>query len=150
FFNAKRSRLLRGKQRNKLIRRSRAMNASRNAFSISLALPFTAAGSGTPQCAVIGCPGQTGHTSFAALSQTVKTKSSFGEPGCANSSHDLLRQPVGGSFASWSCSNASRRTAQLGWLPALKAVKLGLPLCFKIASAMMERAEFPVQRNRTL
>jgi len=50
------------------------------------------AGSGTPQWAVIGCPGQTGQTSCAALSQTVKTKSSFGESGFANSSQDLLRK----------------------------------------------------------
>ena len=41
-------------------------------------VPFTAAGSGMPQCAVIGCPGQIGHTSFAALSQTVKTKIQMG------------------------------------------------------------------------
>ncbi len=37
-----------------------------------------AAGSGTPQCAVIGWPGQNGHTSLAALSQTVNTKSKCG------------------------------------------------------------------------
>ena len=34
-----------------------------------------------PQCAVIGCPGQKGHCSLAALSHTVKTKSSFGASG---------------------------------------------------------------------
>ena len=44
-----------------------------------------------PQCAVIGWPGQIGQTSFAALSQTVKTKSSSGAPGAANSSHDFDR-----------------------------------------------------------
>jgi len=60
--------------------------------STSAALPRTTAGSGTPQWAVIGCPGQTGQTSCAALSQTVKTKSSFGESGFANSSQDLLRK----------------------------------------------------------
>ena len=36
------------------------------------------------------------------------------------------------------------------WLPALYAVKFGRPRKFKIASAMIDRAEFPVQRNRTL
>ena len=34
-----------------------------------------------PQCAVIGWPGQTGQTSLAALSQTVKTKSSWRRAG---------------------------------------------------------------------
>ena len=36
-----------------------------------------------PQWAVIGWPGQIGQTSFAALSQTVNTKSKVGAPGCA-------------------------------------------------------------------
>jgi hypothetical protein len=36
---------------------------------------------GDTQCAVMGCPGHKGQTSFAALSQTVKTKSSDGESG---------------------------------------------------------------------
>ncbi len=35
-------------------------------------------------------------------------------------------------------------------LPALCARNLSLPNLFKIASAMMERAELPVQRNSTL
>jgi len=30
----------------------------------------------------------------------------------------------------------------VGWLPALKAEKLGRPLLFMIASAMVERTEF--------
>ena len=38
----------------------------------------------------------------------------------------------------------------LGWLPALKALKFSLPLKFSIASAMIERAELPVHRKRTL
>ena len=38
-------------------------------------------------------PGQTGQTSPAALSQTVKMKSSRGAPGVANSSQLLLRRP---------------------------------------------------------
>jgi hypothetical protein len=44
-----------------------------------------------PQCAVIGWPGQNGQVSPAALSQTVKTKSSGGAPATANSFHDFER-----------------------------------------------------------
>ena len=61
------------------------------------AMPSTAAGSGTPQCAVIGWPGQTGQASPAALSQTVKTKSICGAPGRANSSQLFERKPRGRS-----------------------------------------------------
>ena len=49
-----------------------------------------------------------------------------------------------------SCFSASGRTFPVGKLPALYAEKLGLPLWFMMASAMMERAEFPVHRNKTL
>jgi hypothetical protein len=45
---------------------------------------------------------------------------------------------------------ASGRTTPDGWLPALYAVKFGIPLRFMIASAMIERAEFPVHKNNTL
>src|SRR5215469_17200492 len=103
-----------------------------------------------PQWAVIGWPGQTGQTSFAALSQTVKTKSSLGESGFANSSQGLLRAPQAGIRAASSCRRASGLTVPLGWLPALKALKFGLPLMFRRASAMIERAELPVQRKSTL
>jgi hypothetical protein len=41
----------------------------------------------------MGWPGQTGQTSFLALSQTVKTKSSLGAPGPANSSQLFERSP---------------------------------------------------------
>jgi hypothetical protein len=40
---------------------------------------------------LVGWPGQIGQTSFAALSQTVKRKSSCGASGPANSSHDSER-----------------------------------------------------------
>src|SRR5208282_1053882 len=113
-------------------------------------VPATAAGSGTPQCAVIGWPGHIGHTSFAALSQTVKTKFIFGAPGFANSSQLLLRAPSAGIPASCNCFSASGRTFPVGRLPALKVVKFGLPFQFRIASAMIERAELPVQRKSTL
>src|SRR5580693_10455055 len=91
-----------------------------------------------------------GQTSFAALSQTVKTKSSLGAAGWANSSQVLLRRPAVEICAISSCFRASGRSAPEAWLPALKAVNRGPPLWFRIASAMMERAEFPVQRNKTL
>ena len=67
--------------------------ASLNASAISAGVPLAAAGSGIPQCAVIGCPGHNGHASAAALSQTVNTKSNSGAPGAAaNSSHDFERK----------------------------------------------------------
>src|SRR5260370_5600375 len=66
FWIASLSRLARGRLRNRLIRRLRSKYASRNARSICSGVPLTAAGSGTPQCAVIGCPGHTGHISWAA------------------------------------------------------------------------------------
>ena len=98
----------------------------------------------------MGWPGQKGQASLAALSHTVKTKSMGGAPGEENSSQDLLRRlaVLNPAFSSWRI--ASGRTAPDGWLPALKAVKLGKPLWLMMASAMMERAEFPVQRNNTL
>ena len=63
------------------------------ARSFSMSVPSTAAGSSMPQCAVIGCPGQSGQVSPAALSQTVKTKSITGAPGAANSSQLFERKP---------------------------------------------------------
>ena len=124
---ASESRLLSGRERNKPIRRSSATNASRNARSICCGVPATAAGSGTPQCAVIGWPGHRGQTSFAALSQTVKTKSIFGASGFANSSQLLLRKPSVDRFAAASVFSAAGFTRPVGWLPALYAVKFGLP-----------------------
>src|SRR3546814_10012084 len=40
-------------------------------------------------------------------------------------------------------------TSPLGWLPALNDLKRPSPSRLRIASAMMERAELPVQRNST-
>src|SRR5208283_4543600 len=150
FLRARALRLASGRLRNKAMRRSRVTKASRKARSIWSGVPTAAAGSGTPQCAVTGWPGQRGQTSAAALSQTVKTKFIRGAPGLANSSQLLLRRPATGKPATSSCFSASGLTRPVGWLPALKAWKLGLPRWFKIASARMERAEFPVQRNSTL
>jgi hypothetical protein len=87
---------------------------------------------------------------LAALSHTVKTKSSLGAPGPENSSQLLLRSPSIGICAASSRFSAYARTEPEGWLPALYAVNRGFPLKLRIASAMIERAEFPVQRNRTL
>ena len=103
-----------------------------------------------PQCAVIGWPGQTGQASPAALSQTVKTKSSGGAPGLANSLHDFERKPVTSKPRPRSSASVCGLTWPLGWLPALHARNRPAPTLFKIASAMIERAEFPVQRNSTL
>jgi hypothetical protein len=50
--------------------------------------------------------------------------------------------------ASW--ASASGRTLPEGWLPALYAWNRPAPLQFKIPSARIDRAELPVQRNKTL
>ena len=62
----------------------------------------------------------------------------------------LLRASAVGRFAASSSSNASGRTLPEGWLPALQAVKRGLPQRFIMASAVIVRAEFAVHRKRTL
>jgi len=80
------SRLSSGRERKRLIRLLSMEKASRNALFTSADVPRTEAGSGTPQCAVNGCPGHTGQISFAALSQTVIMKSSLGAPAAENSS----------------------------------------------------------------
>ena len=82
-----------GRERKSRMRRSSRQYASRNARAIWSGVPVADAGSGTPQWAVMGWPGQMGQTSLAALSQTVKMKSICGAPGSANSSQDLLRRP---------------------------------------------------------
>src|SRR5258708_34087771 len=98
----------------------------------------------------MGCPGHTGQISPAALSQTVKTKFICGAPGFANSSQLLLRNPSVGIPEDLICASASGRTWTDEWLPPLYAAKLGRPLRLRMASAMIERAEFPVHRNSTL
>src|SRR6185437_152773 len=110
FLSARLSIVAKGRLKNSEIRRSRRTNALRNARSISCGEPLTAAGSGTPQWAVIGCPGHSGQTSLAALSQTVNTKSIFGAPGSANSSQLLLRSPTVGMRATCSWVIASGLT----------------------------------------
>src|SRR5262245_48296092 len=124
--------------------------ASRNASAISVGEPVASAGSGTPQCAVIGRPGQIGHASPAALSQTVNTKSTDVAPGVANSVHDFERNADVSCPRLSSSRIASGCTLPFGWLPALYARNFVAPILLRIASAMIERAELPVQRNKTL
>ena len=91
--SARRVSLSIGRLANSSIRRRSMKNASRNARRLSASDAVTAAGSGTPQCAVIGWPGQKGHVSAAAWSHTVKTKCSGGASASANSFQLLLRSP---------------------------------------------------------
>src|SRR6266542_614681 len=83
-----------GNDANAPILRESIRHVSLKASMIWVGEPFTAAGSGMPQCAVIVLPGHTGQVSPAASSQTVKMKSNSGAPGSANSSHDFERRPA--------------------------------------------------------
>ena len=151
FLSARLSRLFSGRQRNRLILRSRIKNASRNARSTSASLPRTAAGSGTPQWAVMGCPGHTGQTSLAALSQTVKTKSSLGGAGQGEFVPGLAAQTAGRQMRHFELPQGLRSNRfPKDDFRRCKPVKLGWPLKFRMASAMIERAELPVHRNKTL
>ncbi|MNY04743.1 hypothetical protein D3C86_1374390 [compost metagenome] len=107
-----------GSERNSSMRRFNAMVASLMACCFCASVPSHAAGSGTPQWAVIGWPGQTGHISPAALSHTVKTKSSDGAPSWENSSQLLLRKPAVSIPCRASAASASGLTTPVGWLPA--------------------------------
>ena len=109
-----------------------------------------AAGSSTPQWALIGWPGQVGQVSCAALPHTVKTKSMTGAPGAENSLQLLLRKPSVEWLFLRSVSRARGWTSPFGWLPAEKARNRPAPHRGSSASAKMLRAEFPVQRSRTL
>jgi hypothetical protein len=55
-----------------------------------------------------------------------------------------------GEFSEFQLSECAGMYAPFGRLPALYAVKFAAPLRFMMASAMMERAEFPVHKNKTL
>ncbi len=100
------------------MRRRSTFAASRNAARFSSSVPCTAAGSATPQWAVMGLPGHTGHTSPAALSQTVMMKSIRGAHASAYTSQALLRNSCVGSPARWRNSIANGFTWPVGWLPA--------------------------------
>jgi hypothetical protein len=84
-------------------------------------------GSSTPQCAVTGWPGQTGHTSPAALSQTVNTKSMTGAPGFAYSFQSLLCSPSVEKRIRLNVSSANAFGAVAGWLPAEKPLNFPRP-----------------------
>lgn len=102
--------------------------ASTKARRLVASLPSTAAGSGIPQYAVIGWPGNNGQTSPAALSHTVMTKSTCGESGRANSSQvycGVLGLVNGPSPA----IPANGLTCPTGWLPALHARSALCPDC---------------------
>src|SRR5262249_1304030 len=123
--------------------------ASLNASAISAGEPLASAGSGMPQCAVIGWPGHTGQISPAALSQTVKAKSSGGAPGFANSFHDFERKPDVSEPRLCNSWIVCRFPRALGWVPGVEAWNLPAPSLFRMASAMIERAELPVHKKRT-
>src|ERR1700681_3644182 len=115
-----------------------------------MSLPAASAGSSTPQCAVIGGPGQTGQDSLAALSQTVKTKSITGASGPANSCQLFERKLSVGESRLLSTLIANGFTVPFGWLPAEKLRKYWRPSLRRIDSARIERALLPVHRKRTL
>jgi len=82
-------------------------------------LPATAAGSGTPQWAVMGCPARRDRLRERRCRKTVKTKFIGGAPGLANSSQLLLLKLEVGRRAASSCFKACGLTRPAGKLPAL-------------------------------
>src|SRR5262249_35959637 len=103
---------------NIVIRFEGMRTVSANATRTSAWVPVAAAGSGRPQCAVIGWPGQNGHVSPAALSQTVNTKSSGVAPGPLNSCQLFERKPLTSKLSLRSRSSVYGCTRPAGWLPA--------------------------------
>jgi hypothetical protein len=77
-------------------------------------------------------------------------KSNSGAPGLASSLQDFERKPVTSYPSPLSSVSVCGLTSPFGWLPALQARNRPAPTLFRIASAMIERAELPVQRNSTL
>ena len=73
-----------------------------------------------------------------------------GAPRRENSSQLLLRKPVVEMPASLKLLQRFGTNRPRRMTSGAVAVKTGFPLWLRIASAMMERAEFPVHRNRTL
>ena len=123
---------------------------SANAVRRATSVPTIDEGSGKPQCAVTGWPGHTGQTSAAALSQTVNTKSSLGASRRENSSHDFERNPSVGYLSWFNRSSAKGCTWPLGMLPALYSLNLPALKWLTTVSAMIERAELCVHRNKML
>ena len=81
--------------------------------------PATAAGSGIPQRADVGCPGRTGRVACAALPQTVNTKSIDGAPGAV--------LPVPGAQAVRRKIPVPEEIERVGFAPAARAVGLETP-----------------------
>src|SRR5262249_45507961 len=112
--------------------------------------PDPAGGCPNHQCAFAGCAGQTGQVPPAALSQTVKMKSMCGASGVANAVQLFETNPEVGNPRRVSSLSANGCTSPLGRLPAEKALNLPSPSLLRIASAMIDRAEFPVHKKSTL
>src|SRR4029079_2093712 len=101
--------------------------ASAKASACSASVPCALAGSGKPQWAVIGWPGQMGQGSLGASSQTVNTKSSFGASGVVNSSQDFERSLETSKFDLRSTVEVWGLTAPLGWLAARLSLNSPVP-----------------------
>src|SRR5262249_1483739 len=112
-------------------------NVSANASRTSASLPLAAAGSGTPQWAVIGWPGQKGEASPAALPQTVKTKFKGVAPGPLNSRQLFERTALTSKFILRRRSSAYGCRRPVGLLPAEWARKCPRPSRLRMASAMI-------------
>src|SRR5262245_19192356 len=103
------------------IRFLKYLKVVKNARSFSISPPYTPAGASLPQCAESGCPGQSGHVSPAAASQTVMTKSMLGAFGAVKTSQLLEKKLAVGYPKLASTFSANGLTTPLGMLPAEKA-----------------------------
>ena len=113
-----------------MILRSNKKKASLKARLIPL--PLAIAGSETPQCAVIGCP------NGADLLRRVVTDCEYE----IKSGRIRNRELVPAFTSQALCRNVRFFQLFQSFWPYVSR--------WRIASAMIERAEFPVQRNRTL
>lgn len=93
---------------------------------------------------------RTGQTSLSGIITDRKNEIEFGAPGLANSSQFLLRAAQDWHVGGLQLLEGLGRTVPAARLPALYALKLGLPFKFRSAPAMIERAELPVHKNKTL
>src|SRR4029077_534315 len=73
-----------------------------------------------------------------------------GAPGREKSLQSLLRKLSVGKWFFSRSSSANGFTVPVGWLPALNAANWPFPSELRITSAMILRAELPVQRKSTL
>ena len=114
-FNASRSSLAIGSANNKLMRVLSSVNAFRNALRFSSSLPVTAAGSRTPQCAVIGCPGRAARPGAFACPKVQPPRSTRFKR-LPDSIFVAWRQPSA-SHCSASSTSKNRRTFQPRFWP---------------------------------